>query len=150
MTNARDPQPLPLLDVSEAKAGRGRPAPLTEESRERVETAFERLVTVLSSCYVYVVGHTALDLCQFQVERDGTGRCLLAGVPQWEVTLPAAAHAQLPLVVQRWQAGQLPHSGQLDSIRLGELHDLPNGARAVDVLPADDPGRRTRTTIGSA
>lgn len=147
MTSAQDPQPLPLVDAAEAPAARGRPAPLSEASRERVETAFERLVTVLSSCYVYVVGHTALERCQFQVERDGAGRCLLSGVAQWEVALPPAAHAQLPLVVQRWQARELPHSGQLDSIRLGELHELPNGALVVDVLPADDPGRRTRTTI---
>jgi hypothetical protein len=147
MTSAQNPQPLPLVDAAEVKTGRGRPAPPTEESRERVETTFERLVTALSSCYVYVVGHTALELCRFEVERDGTGRCLLSGVPQWEVALPAAAHAQLPLVVQRWQAGELPHSGQLDSIRLGDVQELPNGARAVDVLPADDPGRRTRTTI---
>ncbi|HZQ38902.1 MAG TPA: hypothetical protein VFD32_23460 [Dehalococcoidia bacterium] len=147
MTSAQNPQPLPLVDAATAQTGRGRPAPPTEENRERVETAFERLVTALSSCYVYVVGHTALEPCQFQVERDGTGRCLLAGVPQWEVNLPAAAHAQLPLVVQRWQAGALPHSGQLDSIRLGDVEELPGGARAVAVLPADDPGRRTRTTI---
>ncbi len=149
MTNASDPQPLPLIDAA-AKTARGRAsvAPLTEESRERVETAFEHLVTVLSSCYVYVVGHTALETCQLQVEPAGVARCLLSGLPQWEVALPAAAHQQLPLVVQRWQAGALPHSDQLDSIRLGAIHELPNGALLVDVLPADDPGRRTRTTIG--
>ncbi|HLZ68319.1 MAG TPA: hypothetical protein VKV26_00270 [Dehalococcoidia bacterium] len=150
MTSSHEPQPLPLVDAGAETTARGRAGAVTlsEAGRERVETAFERLVTALSSCYVYVVGHTALEACAFQVERDGTGRCLLSGVPQWEVALPAAAHAQLAVVVQRWQEGVLPRSSQLDSIRLGEVRELPDGSRAVDVLPADDPRRRTRTTIG--
>lgn len=142
--------PLPLLDaalVQQLKreaAPPARAAPRAEPPDREPATWF-RLVTALSSCYVYVLIHTAPEPCRFEIERDGRTRCRVSGDVQWEIALPAAAYQQLELVVRLWRAGGLSHSLQSESLRLGALTRLESGALAVEILPALPAKRRTRT-----
>jgi hypothetical protein len=122
------------------------PLPLYEPVPPAQElTVWYRLVTVLTSCYVYVCGHTALDPCRFEVAPTGQAACYVAEQRLWEVTLPEAAYRQLEAVVRLWHAGLLPRCEQLDSIRLGEPQLLPSQQLSVAVLPAIAPRRRAQT-----
>lgn len=143
-------QPLPLVDQALAarlklEGARGGMAPPRREAPDREDAVWYRLVTAISSCYVYVVAHTAPEPCRFEVAPDGMAQCLLSEAPQWELRLPAAAYRQFAHVVRLWREGGLTHCLQVDSVRLGELRSLLSGALSVDVLPALNPKRRTRT-----
>lgn len=149
---ARQPAgvPLPLLDEALVQRLKRDAAPSAGAAPPRSEPDHEpatwfRLVTALSSCYVYVLVHTAPEPCRFEIDADGTARCLLSDDVQWELALPPAAHRQLPFVVELWRAGGLSHCLQRSSMRLGEPQRLPSGAIAVPILPALPPHQRTRT-----
>jgi hypothetical protein len=142
--------PLPLLDEALVQRLKHEAAPAVDAKPARGKPDHEpatwfRLVTALSSCYVYVLVHTAPEPCRFEVEADGRARCLLSNEVQWELALPPAAYRQFRLVVELWRAGELSHCLQSDSVRLGEPLELPSGALAVAIPPALPPKRRTQT-----
>jgi len=141
-------QPLPLLAqvpphprtaAQPAIADDGLPVP------DREPAAWYRLVTAIASCYVYVVAHTQLEPCTFEIEQSGRARCRLGDETQWELSLPAAAYRQFEYVVARWRMGAFNDSAQAQAVRLSEPYEPLPGVRAVDVLPTEDQGTRTQT-----
>jgi hypothetical protein len=143
-------QPLPLLDQGDVERLKREAAPPSvpvarQEPPDREDATWFRLVTALSSCYVYVLIHTEPEPCRFEIDRGGRARCYVSDEVQWELPLPEAAHRQFGLVVRLWRDGGLSHCLQTRSMRLGEPRELPSGARSVDILPAVSPARRTRT-----
>jgi hypothetical protein len=149
--SARPPaQSLPLLDQElvarlKREGAEGivpvpRPAP-----PDRQETTWYRLVTAISSTYVYVVAHTTPEPCRFEIDPSGMARCLLSDELQWELQLPEAAYSQFELVVAMWRNGELGRSLQVESVRLDEPCRLNSGVLSVGILPSMSPNRRTET-----
>jgi hypothetical protein len=143
---ARAGEPLPLIErpPSPPPASPGnQPGP--HEQPDHEPATWYRLVTALTSCYVYLVAHTSLDPCRFELDTDGMGTCYLGAERQWQISLPPAAYQQFEFVVALWRSGRFNESTQAEAVLLGEPRRLSGGSYGVDVLPAET--KRTRTTV---
>src|SRR5579884_2073508 len=97
-------QPLPLFDAEAAATWQRAPQPAPPGERDHEDAVWYRLVTAIASCYAFVLTHTGAESCRFTLTPAGVAACYLASAKRWEVTLPAAAHAAFPVVVDLWRA----------------------------------------------
>ncbi len=143
-------QPLPLFEAEQAdqllRSNAAIPDPTAgAASPDRLETVWYRLFTAIASCYVYVVAHTTPEPCWFVIEPSGRACCLLSNEEQWELALPEAAYRQFETIVMLWRDGWLGDSQQTGSMRPGVIEQRSGGALCVEILPDEDPKRRTQT-----